>query len=350
MKKTKTNKKEQSNKIKLKFNNLCLLIIFAACIVVPILIHSFSANYNLAWCICTIVFLMVPFGATGLKDMVVEKAKVNNEQDKIVNSRVIQVVLYFWFMDFVALCVFQRWLVMSLVFGIIALIIIYYNISLAFVSKSKYNRTLDYGILFDFVFGIALTVYLIYIIPNADVKEIVIPVVAAVYGGLLTLVGVVLTIKKSDRDRKEDEVKKAKPMFAYNMLMQEPRLDDVMQRVCMSDTLEQLQNACDVYVVLENSNLSTFEIKRIYHDDNWVNVEGNTIVLPSSKCILNFRFSDKPTSLFLEIEDILGNKYYYQMFVLSLMKQSSNGMLLHTVREIKAIATIDMEKVMKEAN
>jgi hypothetical protein len=117
----------------------------------------------------------------------------------------------------------------------------------------------------------------------------------------------------------------------------------------MSDTSEEVQSECDVYVELENSNLSSFEIKRIYHDGNWVIVEGNTTVLPSSKCLLNFRFFDKPTSLFLEVEDILGNKYYYQLFALFLGVKSSNGMALHTVREIKYISSVDMENIIREA-
>jgi len=277
------------------------------------------------------------------------KIKMTPEMDKVANMRVIIMILYLWLWNFFYMAMFTNNMVCKYIFGGLIMIIIFMDLGNA-MSYPRHRNWLERWLMVqDFIVGIVLTVYLIYIIPNADVKEIVIPIVAAVYGGLLTLVGVVLTIKKSDKDRREDEIKKAKPMFAYNMLRQEPKLDVVMQRVCMSDTSEEVQSECDVYVELENSNLSSFEIKRIYHDGNWVIVEGNTTVLPSSKCLLNFRFSDKPTSLFLEVEDILGNKYYYQLFALFLGVKSSNGMALHTVREIKYISSVDMENIIREA-
>ena len=77
-------------------------------------------------------------------------------------------------------------------------------------------------------------------------------------------------------------------------------------------------------------------------------MEGNTTVLPNAKCLLNFRFMDKPERLFLEVEDILGNLYYYQLFVLYLGTQSSYGMDLHTIREIKSISIDDMNNKIKE--
>lgn len=66
------------------------------------------------------------------------------------------------------------------------------------------------------------------------------------------------------------------------------------------------------------------------------------------KCLLNFIFMYHSQSLFLEVEDILGNLYYYQLFVLFLNAKSSKGLLLHTVREIKSISKADMKKIMME--
>ena len=143
------------------------------------------------------------------------------------------------------------------------------------------------------------------------IKDVIIPIVAAMLGGAVTLVGVAWTIKKTDKNRKEDEIKKARPLFSFHGLRQVPQLDPIMQHVCISDSSEPNNYKNDVYVELENSNLSSFEIKRIYHDGNWVGVEGNTVVLPNARCILNFRFSDDFDHLFLEVEDILSNKHFY---------------------------------------
>ena len=177
-------------------------------------------------------------------------------------------------------------------------------------------------------------------------KDVVIPLFAAVIGGSITLAGVYLTIKKADMIRKEDEIKKARPLFSFHIITEEPKLNAVMQHICFSDSNEKNVFAHVVFVELENSNLSSFEIKRIYHDDSWVGVEGNTVILPSAKCLLEYRFSESPTCIFLEIEDTLANIYYYHMSVLFLGCLASDGKNLHTVREIKRIEKKDMEKLM----
>lgn len=62
--------------------------------------------------------------------------------------------------------------------------------------------------------GIALTIYLIYITPTVNnLQSIVTTIIAAIYGGLLTLVGVAWTIRKQDEIRRDDEKKRFKPHF-----------------------------------------------------------------------------------------------------------------------------------------
>ena len=235
------------------------------------------------------------------------------------------------------------------IFGGAVMIIIFVNLCAAFTfPKDKRSFMEKYGMIQDFLFGIGITIYLIYLIPDANLKEIVIPTVAAVYGGLITLVGVSWTFKKSDKDRREDEKKKSRPIFSYHMLRKEPTLDIVVQQICISDTLEKGDYSCDASVELENSNLSMFEIKRIHHDNHWVGFEGNKVVLPGAKCLLHFKFSNNPRSIILEVEDILTNKYYFQLKVLSIGTKSSSGRDYHTIREINQISTEEMNKLIKE--
>ncbi len=300
------------------------------------------------WVSFAIIALILPLGLINPKTISIKGKKITIEQVKIGNARLCYFIFFYLICDLFYMSCFIHSMVCQYIFGGIIMLIILMNVYRT-VSFPKERTILeDFGILQDFLVGVGISIYLIYIIPNAGVREVTIPIVAAIYGGMITLVGVSLTIRKADRDRKEDELKKARPVFAYNMIRQEPKLRATMQKVCISDSSEQLMVACDVYVELENSNLSLFEIKRIYHDGTWIKMEGNTTVLPSSKCILNFRFMDNPLSLFLEIEDILGNAYYYQLFVLPLGTQSSNGMTFHTVREIKNISKENMEQIMKE--
>ena len=64
------------------------------------------------------------------------------------------------------------------------MVIVFYNLSKAFISG---NKAFSFGLIQDFIVGISLTVYLIYIISNKELQEIIISIIAAVYGGLLTL-------------------------------------------------------------------------------------------------------------------------------------------------------------------
>ena len=200
---------------------------------------------------------------------------------------------------------------------------------------------------FEFLVSIIACAFMIANITDNKIQTIILSLSAAVYGGLLTLIGVAWTIKKADKDRKEDEIKKERPVFSYNMLKKEPNIDDAIPKFCFSDTFEKNEYKCDVFVEIENSNRSAFEMKRVFHDNNWVELEGNRVVLPNAKCILNFRFTDFPQKIFLEVEDLLKNKHYYQIKVLFLNVKCSSGKIFHTVREINEIEETEMNKIIK---
>ena len=277
------------------------------------------------------------------------KIKITPKVKRHANATTIKLLFFYWSCDLFYMSCFENIFVCKYIFGGIVLIIIFVNLATAFTLPIDKRSTFGkYGMIQDFLVGIGLTIYLIYIIPNISIQEIVIPVVAAIYGGLITLVGVAWTIKKAEKDRRDDEIKKARPVFSYNMLRVEPKLDFVVQKICLSYTLEEDIFSCEAFVELENSNLSSFEIKRIHHDHNWIGVEGNKTVLPGTKCLLTFRFSDNPEYIILEVEDILKNKHYYQLKVLLIGKKSSSGKFLHTIREINEISEIDANKLIAE--
>ena len=96
------------------------------------------------------------------------------------------------------------------------MVTIFTNLVYAFISGTKRSKFANGLLLQDFLVGVALTVYLIYIIPGKtmeingvvvidnSLREIITTIVSAVYGGLLTLVGVAWTIRKGDDDRRQD--------------------------------------------------------------------------------------------------------------------------------------------------
>ena len=171
---------------------------------------------------------------------------------------------------------------------------------------------------------------------------------AALYGGILTLVGVSWTIRHSDKERKNEEKQKAKPIFTYNILTEE--LKDIRtKKVCFDVAENEIEYECHVVAEIENSDHALFEVKRVFHDGKWNEIEGNTVILPNKTVYFDFRFNDDVSNLFLEVKDGLDNSYYYEIKVLSLnllprVVQSSNKGLLHTIRELKEISLDEINK------
>ncbi len=83
------------------------------------------------------------------------------------------------------------------------MLIVFYNLSASVVNQANQARNviLKWSLLQDFIVGVGISIYLIYIIPNDDLQTIVIAIIAAIYGGLFTLAGVAWTINKSDKDK-----------------------------------------------------------------------------------------------------------------------------------------------------
>lgn len=273
------------------------------------------------------------------------------EQKKISSLNCLKYILFYWLLDLFYMAWFNDWIVWEFIFGGLIIVIIFYNLSAGFTSSKKRSGLENAGFIQDFIIGVGLTIYLLYIIPDPSLQEIMVPLISAIYGGLITLVGVAWTIKKSDKNKRDNEVKKAEPLFSFSMLYTEPKADDY-KKLCISSYEININYECEAYFVLENSNQSAFEMKSIYHDGKKYELEGNTRMIPASpndECLVSFLFSS-PNDIYLEIEDILGNIFYYQIKVLcKFNKLSSNRKYLYTVREIKKIDILTLNKEVKEA-
>lgn len=116
-------------------------------------------------------------------------------------------------------------------------------------------------------------IYLIYKIPTQfeNLQTIITTIVAAVLGGALTLVGVAWTIKKSDKDKREEELQKAKPLFS---LLSAIDFDTVQKFEVKKDFTEidvKLNNVTEInypkvvfWGAFLNSDCSNFTIEEIY--------------------------------------------------------------------------------------
>lgn len=291
------------------------------------------------WIIFAVLLLFIPVGFGYFGVLCTKKFNPNEQQKKNMNVTLGKATLLFWLYDLLFMAIFNQWHVMIYIFGLLSIVIIFTNVICVFLSE---NQLLNKMISFDLLVGVGLSIYLIYLLPDEQLKTIVTAVVAALYGGILTLVGVAWTIRHSDKERKEEEKKKAKPIFTFNMVLEE--INDIgTKKVCFDVAENEIEYECHVVAEIENSDHSLFEVKRVFHDGKWNEIEGNTVVLPNKSVYFDFRFNYDVNNLFLEVKDGLDNSYYYEIKVLSCnllpgIVRNSNTELLHTIRELKEIS------------
>ena len=215
-------------------------------------------------------------------------------------------------------------LICQFVFGGLYLIMCFTNLSINYVQSDKGKLIKRIELILDFVLATGTLIYLIYIIPNQNLQNIVIPIIAAVYGGLLTLVGVALTIRKSDKDRKEDEIKKAKPLVFVIDKGSRSSLENQIERKWLFSEkgYGDLEKAND-----DEDSFSLYHIPLSNSDYSYCSVIGFKInekvhfydygqVLPKNSSIdmfsrFEFKFDEKIEHVAILLEDMLDNIYEF---------------------------------------
>lgn len=280
---------------------------------IAIPLHNKFENFSTHWLLFGLFALIIPCGTfnfmlqgLALNDISKEK-KVNAARGLII------VTFYFWFVDLFYMVSFNNWLVWIYILGIILLLIAISNLIKVFLGKTEIFKKF---ILWDLLIALVLTAFLIYKIPEkyGSLQSIVTTIVAAVYGGMLTLTGVAWTIKRQDEIRKEEEIESAKPLFSYTLLSKAPKLFELP--TCMTD-VEDKRNNIASYVKIDNSEKSTIILKKFYFK-KWSKIKGNSLVLKNKSIYLYF-YTEKGAkdwdvkNCYMQVEDLLGNLYYYKL-------------------------------------
>lgn len=275
------------------------------------------------WLIFGLIFLMIPFGLYKIKSFESKKINPTEEQNKIANRRFAILCLFYWLCDGFYTTFIINNLTWKFILGVLIMVIIFYNLTKAFINGDSQFK---FGLIQDFIIGVALTIYLIYIIPNESLQQVVIPIVSAVYGGLLTLVGVAWTIKKSDKDRKEEEIKKVKPVVFISSL-ETSVLDNktLIEKILLSKqengTLKKSDNDSLSFnlqnILINNSDYSYvtirgFVINKDYHlyDFGQVLQKNATILLIND---YKFEFKDEIRYVAILIQDMMDNLYELEL-------------------------------------
>ena len=291
-------------------------------------INYYDTSYNWYWFAFAIIAVSIPIGCITVKAWAESKNTYSTEQVKAANIRLGKYIMFYWLLDLFYMACFNQWLVLQFVFGGLAMLIVFYSLTVAFLSEIKTNKWL---LLTDFILGIGLTVYLIYIIPSDDLRNIIIPIVSAVYGGLLTLVGVAWTIKDNNNKKRQDELNKAKPMFSL-MTDFYVALNSVYPTIPFYIPNYSSLNDVRYISLFINSDTSSFYVKSVYAQSfGLLTPTTNNVVLKNQhfKIIINSDNAHEDKVVFLTLEDVFGRLFYYELQYTDLVKNTEQDFSLY---------------------
>lgn len=165
-------------------------------------INYFNTPFNWLWFIFGLIIIGVPFSLYFINCWYKSKNKPTKEQTLNFKQNVVKYTLFYYVLDLFYMSFIIENLLCRYIFGGIIILYIFYNSTKAFINNIK-PRILS--IVHDVFIGLGITIYLISIITNDDLRNVVTSIVSAVFGGYVTLLGVAWTIKDNSRNRKEDE-------------------------------------------------------------------------------------------------------------------------------------------------
>ncbi|MDE7433172.1 MAG: hypothetical protein K2N34_14835 [Lachnospiraceae bacterium] len=334
--KVRKERKQMSSTNKTMLVFLVTLIIYMA-IILPI--RLCVAVFSWHWFVFGLIAVIIPFAFIYFQLWPQKKFTLTDVRKKDASVITVRYILYFWLLDCLYMTIFNQWKILVYILGLIILIKIFYSLSVTFLGKKQKNTILDISIVLDFLLGLGLTVYLIYLIPDrlSNLQTIITAIVAAVYGGLLTLVGVAWTIKYSEKQKHEDELAKARPLFTFNMISNEKLNDINNQKVCLASSNKGVQS----FTELENSANSSFTITRFFYDNKWHGTVVNNTMLPNNKLLVQLYRKNIIEHPIMEVKDIYGRKFYYDLMFLCM--PSLLDIQFCTLGELKEITQQELQ-------
>lgn len=187
-----------------KWTEFPILFVFLSIFV----IRYYRITYIWLWVIFGVVAIYTFFFFLSLFSYEFKHRELTEDEKQKISINAVKCIILYWLFDLTYMGIFNGWVSVIIICGILAVTIVFYNLAHALLNISE---SLRIWLVFEFLFGIGISIYVIYIIPNETLQNIIVAIVAAVFGGFFTLIGVAWTFKKGDMDRKEDERKKNIP-------------------------------------------------------------------------------------------------------------------------------------------
>lgn len=289
------------------------------------------------WLIFALLLIVFPLGLGSLAVWIKKKNKLTKEQERVMYINLAKYMLFYWLCDLFYMSFIIDSVVCKYVFGGSIMLIIFYNLSCSVINQSSHKRhgIIRFGIIQDFVVGVGISIYLIYIISDTALQQIMLAIVAAIYGGLFTLVGVAWTIKKGDADRnaelkriegerKEEERKKHIPYLKITKSKQSLETVScfIKQPLNFDDEndVAQIEGNTFYTISIENffiKNVSSDNVllRGIILNENFYKFDNQNLLEPNNICLVQTTGNWEPAfakpieRLSLCVEDVIGNKY-----------------------------------------
>lgn len=282
----------------------------------PIIISIFVFNYYeidyaWMWVIFGIVALCIPTFFLSLLMFHIKNDHPSEEAKQQSSVNIMKSIILYWFIDLLYMSIFNDWLIPTFIFGILSIVIIFFNLTNAFLNGAK---SLRFFIVLEMILALIMSGYLIFIIPNESVQEIVLTIAAALYGGILTLVGVAWTIKKTDEDKKETQQLTLKPwLFLVKGYMTREEKSKIQKYIFSISGTE--QNSPLSLCILKNTDNGIAILRELSTRQYRYIPVGDAIVDKNSvfNLYVSFEEDDKKENLRLMVEDVLGNQYTYKL-------------------------------------
>lgn len=300
----------------LSINGLILAVVIFTGIFI---VNYYNTSFSWYWFAFVLVAVMILLGAISLG--VILSGKSRKKSWFSLCLQISKSVFFYILIDLFYMSLFNKWIVCQFVFGGLSVIIALYNLCFAFLGQSPNNKSSKVFLLLDFLIGIALTIYLIFLTPTVNnLQSIVTTIIAAIYGGLLTLVGVAWTIRKQDEIRRDDEKKRFKPHFNIyhgkwdkHITIKCCEFDITMKSmISFDDKFNEKYSIGDF--IIENTDFADFYFVGLSINGVLILRNSNLFVKKSNYALLTFDNSlismkDEIKSISIIVKDLLGNYY-----------------------------------------
>lgn len=307
------------------FNNGSSIVLLVVSVSV-FAVNYLDSVFDWQWAVAFIWAVVMPISIENCRKYCEIKDHFSKDQINTSKKNSIRFTVFYLLLDLFYVCFILDLLIGQFVVGVIVITVVFLNLAIVFVSKRVINK---YALLHDFIFGVGITIYLIYIIPNHILQNVVLALVAALYGGFLSLVGVAWTIREGQR--RELETKRLEKIPYLRAEFCDWKVSDDFGRAILPDLLlsiNQIKQGEEVFlgtrIEITNiglgmaNNLSAFWISDINYEEHNI----DTLILRGDESMLLSVIFDArydasecvcSSALGFKFDDLLGNHYRQQL-------------------------------------